>query len=522
MASVKDEVRASINWGRGLELGGVIGAVCIAFVANFLGARHYTRWDWTTGKRYTLTAPTLDTLRHLNDKVEIWVLLGSGDPLQTSVKKMIESYQAETDKLDVHYIDPDQDQIALEDVRKRFRVESGRTSEGHTVTDAIMIVAHDTRHWFLTPSDLFEISAADDTKAKPREEQAITGAIRNVLAGDKVKLCFTSGHGEAPLKEGGDDGIIFLDDILEKDNYENVVVDTTAPNAHDPFKDCQVVLIMAPRAPFTKDETERLKTYLMLGGNAFVATSPLNASTPTGMEPLGIDDALAPFGISMNDDLVLETDPKLVIPETRGSRFIAQVKPHDITNALVGGSSTHDPPRVVVQVLRSLNRVTADGAATPVDLLASSPTSFAVSSIAGAAEWTTTPDKKPQDKTGPFTLAMASERPKVAPSAPHGPRVVVIGSSWVLTAQNWRDPAPVRGAADLVESAISWLAARPEVLDVPERPTVAAGIRITEDSEARIARYVLVLMPLAIMLLGLAVYLWRRSTERQPRKPAAS
>lgn len=514
----KEEVKASINWGRGLELGAVLGSMLMAVVFNFLSARHFTRWDWTAGKRYTLTAPTLETLHKLDEPIEVWVLMSNGDPLEISIQKMLDSYAVETNRLEVHYLDPDRDVVPLADVRKRFHIDTPLSAGA----DAIMIVAHGDRHWFLSPSDMVQVSSTDDTKAKPREEQAITGAIRNVLAGQKSKLCFTAGHGEPSLKDA-EQGILFLDQILQKDNYEDTSVDTTAPNAQDPFKGCDVVIVAAPQAGFTKEEAARLKTYLMLGGNALIASSPINSPTETGMSPLGLDDALAPFGIATDDDLVIETDPNAVIPESRGTRFITKVNPHAVTSALAAPpGGMREPPRVVLEVLRSLSHVSRDGSAAAVDLLSSGPSSFAVSSIAGAAQWSETPEKKPQDRSGPFVLAMASERAKVSPSAPHGPRVVVIGTSWIMMSKNWNEPAPVRGAAMLVESAISWLAAKPQILDVPERPSVAAGIRITDESRTKVLWYVLVYMPLAVLLMAAAVWFWRRSTEREKRKPAKS
>ncbi len=524
MASIKKHpLLVSLNWGRGLELGGVFGAILLAGVLNFLSARHFKRWDWTESQRYTLTPATVGTLRSLPDAVEVWVMLGSGDPLEQSVKQMLDAYKAETDKLDVHYIDPDRDPIGIEDVHRRFGVDSGHSADGRVVTDAIMVLSHGQKHWFLTPSDMFKVSNADDVTAKPREEQAITGAIRNVLGAEKTRLCFTVGHGEGGLKEGGDEGLAFLDDILTKDNYENVSVDTTAQNAHEPFKDCGVVVIAAPQAAFTSEEAERLKTYLMLGGNAFLAASPINASTDTGMTPLGLAPAFAPFGIGFDDDLVIEADGKVAIPDSRGTRFIADVKSHALTAALVRGTEgVRDPPRVVVQIARSLSHVSPEGAATATDLLSSGPSSFAVSSIAGAAEWLETPQPKPQDRPGPLVLAMASERPKLAPSAPHGPRVVVLGTGYIMQSSNWRQPGNFRGAADLVESSIAWLAAKPEILDVPTRPQVAAGIRITEQSRDDVFRYVVFYMPLAVLLLASAVAFWRRSTERAPRKRTGS
>ena len=111
---------------------------------------------------------------------------------------------------------------------------------------------------------------------------------------------------------------------------------------------------------------------------------------------------------------------------------------------------------------------------------------------------------------------MASERPPPSASAPHGPRVVVIGSRFALAEDNWRQPRPLHGAAFFVDSSLSWLAARPELVDVPDKAQVAAGIRVSEGGRDEVRRYVLVLMPLAAMLLGVAVWAWRRSSENKP------
>ena len=53
------------------------------------------------------------TCTSLSDPVEVWVLLGSADPIEQSVKQLLVAYQAETTKLDIHYVDPDRDVLAL-------------------------------------------------------------------------------------------------------------------------------------------------------------------------------------------------------------------------------------------------------------------------------------------------------------------------------------------------------------------------------------------------------------------------
>src|SRR5207248_1924721 len=111
----------------------------------------------------------------------------------------------------------------------------------------------------------------------PREEQAITGAIRNVLGGGKERLCFTAGHGEMSLEDGSEKGLGYFKDILDKNNYDSVTVDTTRPDLTKPFDGCRVVVLAAPVAAFTKEEAARLRAYLDAGGNLFAAISPSRA-----------------------------------------------------------------------------------------------------------------------------------------------------------------------------------------------------------------------------------------------------
>jgi hypothetical protein len=504
--------------GQAISLAGLVAAVALAIVGNTLAARHFKRWDWTTGKRYTLSQATVETLHSLETPIELWVLLGGGDPLEPSVKQLLVAYQSETSRLDIHYVDPDKDPIAFGDVQRRFKIEAGRTTEGRVVTDAVIVAARGERHWFVTASDLFEVTSNEDARAKPREEQAITGAIRSVLSGDKARLCFTTGHGELsidPTKEGW---IGELRSILEKDNFELSSVDTTLPNAHEPFKGCDVAVIARPESPFTKDEENRLRTWLMEGGSVLACVGPINADTESGMRAPGLADALAPFGIALDEELVIDAEPSVSIPESHGEGFFVAARPHAVTQALVEGGAVTKPPKIALFVARPLRHDAKDGSAAAIDLLATTDKAFAKTSIRGASKWTDVPEKQAGDPSGPFVVGMASERPKPRPSAARGPRAVVVGSGFAMADENWRQPRALRGTAFFVENALSWLSARPAVLDVPPKAEVAAGMRITDESRREVRNYVLIYMPLAALLLALAVAFRRRSTEGEAYK----
>ncbi|MDP9034600.1 MAG: GldG family protein [Myxococcota bacterium] len=502
--------------GQLLQLAGVLAAVVLAGIVNVLGARHFTRWDWTRDRRWSLSPATLETLRSLQRPVEVWAIVGDGDPLASTLNPLLASYRAQSSQIDVHWIDPDRDTVQLTALQRRFGLEAGRAEDGRVATDAVLIVATADKHWFLTPQDLFE--ASDDVRVKPREERAMTTAIRSVLGGEKARLCFTTGHGELSLEPGRDERqwLGAWRDLLDKNNYELVTVDATSPGVDAPFAACSVVVIAGARAAFAPNEASRLRSWLLAGGALLAAVGPVDAATSTGMAPAGLDDVLAPFGIALTDDLVHDLDPGVAVVETHGEGFFVTARPHAVTASLVAGGSEAHPPRIAMFYTRSLRHVSPPGASTAADLLVTTASAFAKESIAGAATWADLPPREPTDATGPFVVAMASERPRAATTDPHGPRVVVVGSRFVLSEDNWRQPRPLHGTAFFVDSALSWLAARPQVVDVPDRAEIAAGMRVSEAGRDEVRRYVLGLMPLAALLLGVAVWAWRKSSEDRP------
>jgi hypothetical protein len=491
------------------KLVGLVAAALVGVLVNVYSARHYSRWDVTRDKRYTLSEATKRTLHDLVEPVEIWVVLGQSEALRQTVAQLLVAYQAETSRLVVKFVDPDHDALALEDLKKRFRVEAGRSEDGHVVTDAAIIVARGEKHWFLDSTDLYEASEKDDV-VHPREEQGITLAIRNVLGGTRAKLCFTEGHGEASVNDGSEHGLFFLKSVLEKENYEVSPVDTAKPGVTEPFVGCTVVVVAGLAGAFSPEEANRLRSYLMTGGSALVAAGPVPAKS--GLEATGLDEVVAPFGVGFGKTIVVERAQDRVLPDSFGARFFAEPRQHPVTAALVKRDD-RDVPRVLVQLARPLVHRADPGAAVASDLLLTSPEAFGLSLLDGAATWTKTPEKAPSDPAGPFVLAMASERPKVTPDAPHGPRLVVLGASTSLLEANFREPWALRGTALMVESAISWLATKPEIVDVPSRDPLPAGVRISEEARSEVRRYVMVFMPLAAGLLGLAIGFRRRSTE---------
>ncbi|MGH7436028.1 MAG: Gldg family protein, partial [Polyangiaceae bacterium] len=347
--------RAGLAYGtRAIDVAGIVAAIVLAAVVNVLSARHFTRWDWTTAHRWSLSPATLATLDHLEQRIDVWAVAGPGDPLEPDLRAVLLAYQAASSRVNVQWIDPDRDTVQLVDLRRRFGIQAGVAVDGRVATDAIVVVGSGEKHWFLTPSDLFDQTS--DARARPREERALTRAIRAVLGGDRPKLCFTVGHGELSIDagKGEHEDLGALRDLLEKNNYDLASVDASGPDQGEPFAGCTGVVLAGPRSPFSPAEVTRIRAWLLSGGSLFAAVGPMDADTPTGMIPAGLDDVLGPFGIGLDDVLVHDADPGRAIPDTHGEGFFVTAKPHPVTASLVGGSDPH-PPRTAVFFTRSLH-----------------------------------------------------------------------------------------------------------------------------------------------------------------------
>ncbi len=491
---------------------GLAAAAAAAVLGNVLAARHYRRYDWTSSGLYTLSGPTKQTLRDLPEPVVVNVLLSTDDPLLVSVRHLLAAYRAESERVEVRYLDPYKRPAEFLEFQQKYNLVAGRTEDGRVVADATIVVVKGERRWFLTPTDLVDVSEADEGRSRPRLEQGVTGAIRNVLGGEPTRVCVAKGHGELGLDEPGPQGLGELNHRLERNNVEVKAVDPGAPDAGaEPWKGCHLALVAAPRRPYAAREGAGLEAFFRGGGNVFLLLNPVLDPDARRAVPSGLEPVAAAAGVELRADLVFEQDKAFRLPNARGEAFFAQPRPHPLTEGLLGERA--GGARTLAVLAQSLVPL-AGAPARPAPLLVTSAEAFARADfLKEAPAGQDVSEKRPEDRAGPFTLAVAAELPKPEGSAaPRGPRAVVVGTASLAQGQSWQEPA-LRGGALFVESAVSWLTSRPQIVDIPNKPSVQAGLRLSDESLGQVTNYVTLYIPAAAALVGLAVYLRRRSTE---------
>lgn len=507
---------ATTSFSKAISAVGVIAAGVIVLLVNLLAARHYQRWDMTEAKLYTLSAATISTLKSLEKPVSVHVLLAPSDPLQGSIKNLLDTYRATSTRLQVSFVDPDRYPAEFIAVQQKYGVEAGRTEDGRLVTDAAVIVASGDRHWFITIDDMIDFGELDEGVTTSRMEQALTGAIRSVISGERRHVCFSYGHGEYSIDDNGPQGLGEFRERLSKNNYDTSTVEASQRSPLKAYEPCDALVIAGPSVAFSPEEADAIDQRLQQGMGGFFLLNPILDTDRRVQVDTGLEKVTARFGIGLAKDFLFELDDDARAPRGSGEVFFPFVQPHATTQGLAGLSMAIASFRVVMLRTRSLDVV--QGVGNPVTLLKTSDKAFGMTDFFAWAESGNEPQKGSQDRSGPLAIAMASQLAKPAGSKlDHGARLVVVGSANIVLGNNWRDLA-LRGNAVFAGNIVSWIAARPPIVDIAAKTTPAATLRITEASLSEISRYVLLFMPTAAALMGVAVYLRRRTRPERDKK----
>jgi ABC-2 type transport system permease protein len=305
-----------------MRLGYVVG---IAIFLNILSGVFFTHVDLTADKRFTLTEPTRELLRELDDNVYVEVLLDGAFPagfkrLQRSVREMLGEFRMQSGYIAYRFTDPGAG--TAEDIRARREKLAGegivptnltiKTSEGREER-LIYPYAKITYRGRTAVVDLLD----EDARGRNPEEQLNTSiseleyklanAMHKLQIGAKEIIGFTVGHGE--LGDAERKSLVgYLRSYYEVGTF-HLDSATYVP------QEVKVLVVAKPRRPFSERDLFLLDQYVMNGGKVIWLIDPLNVELDSlrGKSgyvatdyPLNINDLLFRYGARVNPDLVLD------------------------------------------------------------------------------------------------------------------------------------------------------------------------------------------------------------------------
>jgi hypothetical protein len=478
----------------------------ILVLVNYIGSRRYARFDWTTTGRYSLSEKTLNVLRDLKTPVTVTVFMTpERTPLYAELDELLKRYKAKSPMLTVETLDPTRNPARA----KPFAEETGvrnfavvfRAGEKKKIVTEDRIVEYDYGRARM---------GGEPSVKNFRGEQEFTSAILSVTQAKAPKVLFTSGHGErrfdaARSREG-------FSEVAESLKADNCTVEEWATlGAAAVPEGADLVVVAGPRTPFTESERDVLKKYLDAGGRAlFFLDVEFPQGAPSTLSDFGLGPLLAPLGLTLDSDVVV--DPKNALPMMGAETVFAKsFRSHPITKLLAGMP-------VVFPLARSVSAAAAPVPGWKVTpLVETSPEGWGETNLKDL-EKSGLPRKDDKDIKGPVSLAAAVEADEPRQTVPDGgakggdapkkkARAVVFGDA------DWASNAGIANAANrlLLSSAVNWALERESLVAIPPKNADQVAVTLTRRDMGQVALVVLLLLPLASIAMGIAIWVRRRA-----------
>jgi ABC-type uncharacterized transport system involved in gliding motility auxiliary subunit len=451
----------------------VVLVLAILVLANYFLSKHNYRIDFTASKVHSLSDQSVTVLKNLKTDVSLKCFFRETNYSRAAMENLLKIYAYHSPRIKYEFIDPDRNPGLV----KRY----GVTQDGTTILEA----------------------GDKESRTTGTTEEDVTNALIKVTRASKKVIYFLEGHGEEALDETGDDGYSDVKAELEKLGYE--VKKQTLALANTFPKDCALLVVAGPQKDLLPEELDTIKKYIQSGGRVLFMIDP---ETVTGLTPF-----LTQYGFKLDNDVVVDTVSRLL----GGDYFmpvVSEYEDHPITRKF--GYATFFPFARSVEISE-----THPEGETLTALAKTSPNSWAEREL----QEKQVKFNKDKDRQGPINLAAVATL-KIQPEIPPAPegrpgekaaeapkpmekeaRLGVVGDSDFVKNRYYG----LSGNGNFFLNIVNWLTEESDLISIQPKTQTPRTIQLTPAQGRLVFLVSVVILPLIILVLGLAVWFRRRS-----------
>ncbi|RBP47797.1 ABC-type uncharacterized transport system involved in gliding motility auxiliary subunit [Roseimicrobium gellanilyticum] len=465
-------------------------AICLVLfgLVNYLSYRHYWRFDLTPSKDYTLSEATTGYIKELKKDVELTVVFTRDSPIMTDVHTLVEEYRrAKKVRVKVDVVDPARDVERAEELK----LKHGLPLKGNGV-----LVRANNRTRFITEEEIV-IRGLNRSRENPstdfRGEDAITSAIISLIEGKTRKFYFIAGKGAA--KEGGNElAWLSLEDLGRQQNFE--LVPLNLAEVEEIPQDATGVVLIGARYDISAQEMQILQAYWQEKRAALLVLLEPSGTTPN------LTKFLADNGVAPRNDRVLYAESTPAGPKKQFSVQTLFLPDSPISQPFTEVASTLSGQ---TQSL-ALKLDSADLRAQHIEVKALMQ---ATDKYWGEMFYTETlPVAGEGDTQPPVYVAASVERGAVSDERLRvdSSRMVVVGNASML------DPMTRLGVhQDFIAASLNWMMNRERLIGITMKRKQIFRIQLTEEQRKQIFWVTAIMMPGAVLGLGLLIWSHRRA-----------
>lgn len=450
-------------------------------VASLLTEKFPLTIDLTPNSAFKLSQESVDFIRGLEKEVSIYVLAneknleGSGDLYTSQIKSVIDQYSQYNSRISTAYVDIVKDPT--------FVTQYADLNLSYND----VLVTCGTKSRKLSLSGMFNISTNQYTGQQSirssKAEQMMTSAIMGVTSDSNVKVAFLTGHEEAQMSA--------FEELLTQNNFEISTVNLTTEEL-DP--ELEVLFMIAPQRDLDTDQLQKLDAFLengqQYGKMLFYAADAGQPATPN------LDAFLSDWGIAVGEGSVAETDSTKIFnynPYFCTVDFTSE----DYTGEVNTSIKTSMPFGRPLEVLYE-----AQSGFLTTTLLSYSETA-AIVPVGVDSDW------QPADTdlhTVPALVRSTYVRyDGLTPLQSH----VFVASSAAAFENTLINSKSVSNA-DYYLQMLNTVTERKDVISIAPKELGGSQLGITQWQATVISAVLIYILPLAIVIIGLAVWIRRR------------
>lgn len=242
----------------------------------------YREIDLSSQKLYTIGEQTEKILKNLKKDVTLYYIAQDGTE-SSDIKNLLEKYEEGSKHITVEQKDPA--------VSPKF---SSQYTSDNISNNSIIVVCGD-KSKVVDYSSMYETSINYQTYSQEVTgfdgEGQLTSAINYVVSDNMPVLYNLEGHDESSMSET-------MKETIEKANIEikflNLLSEEAVPD------DAECLFIFAPETDLTKEEADKIISYLENGGKALIVSNYTDEDMPN------FESVLENYGVQPVDGIVLE------------------------------------------------------------------------------------------------------------------------------------------------------------------------------------------------------------------------
>lgn len=438
---------------------GTLGLAGSLMMAQMILAARGWRLDLTPEQRYVLSPHSRQILDQLDRDVQVTALLRADDPRNREIEDLLWRVNAVAPRVKYRLVDANRNP----GVARQYGVRS---------YGSLVVEADGRRQVFTDP-----------------DEASLVAAIVQVTRPSRRRVYFLTGHGERSIwdtdRRAGYSGArsALIQELCEVEELA-VLGERPVP------EDASAVIIAGPRSDFLASELLTLDEYLQRGGALLVLIDP-------GAAP-GLAAFLRRYGVVVADEVVLDPQNRLFAGDFLTMVVRQPSRSHPVTARLQA-----EP---LLSQVRPVNAGSGEKVLASGEVLHTSPASWRTPDAKvlriGAGEFV-----HGRDVRGPVSVGASAV---LSAAGGRTSRILVYGDS-DFASNFFLD---YLGNRDLLLNSVNWLTGERHLIGI-RRPAKAPGIQqfFLSARQGAVAFWLgTVIQPVVMLVLGIAVYTYRRRT----------